>query len=196
VRPGTDYWATTQCLIAALIEQVLRTLPPAPVWECAAGDGRVAYAMRAAGRVVLASDIEPRRPDIERRDFLHDDPPQHGLIAITNPPFARLNRFLARGLQLLDTGKLTGLVLLVRWDALATAGRASAFNRAADILSCCWRPLWIEGSSGGGRWTNAWITWLPGHMGPPVTRFLRPERQRALPNLAGTGRHIVPGEAP
>ena len=129
-RSGTDYWATPQCLTRALADEVLPSLPPAPVWECAAGDGRLANAMRAAGRVVVASDIEPRGPDIERRDFLHD-PPLCGQIALTNPPFSALDSFIARGLQWLDTGKLAGLVLLVRWDALTAACRAGAFHRAA-----------------------------------------------------------------
>ena len=42
-RNGSDFrWPTPRCLTRALIEHVLPYLPRAPIWECAAGDGRVA----------------------------------------------------------------------------------------------------------------------------------------------------------
>jgi hypothetical protein len=177
-RSGADYWPTPPCLTRALIEHVLPDLPLAPLWECAAGDGRLASAMRAAGHSVVASDIEPRHVDVEQLDFLHNPPPQAGLIATTNPPFNTINRFLARGLQLLDCGAVSGVILLVRCDALTAASRANAFNRACGIWICCWRPVWVEGTKGNGRWSNAWVSWVPDHRGPPVTRCLEPAWQR------------------
>jgi hypothetical protein len=177
-RDGHDFWPTPPCLTRALTHNVLPCLQPTLVWECAAGDGRLAQAMRAAGYTVIASDIAPRGEGIEGRDFLRDQPPQAAPVAVTNPPFNRLNQFITRGLQLLDHGQITGLVLLVRWDALTAGGRADALNRAAGVLTCCWRPVWVVPSSGGGRWSNAWVWWLQGHTGPPVSRWLRPERKR------------------
>jgi hypothetical protein len=173
-RDGHDFWATPHCLINALIKHVLPKLPAAAIWECAAGDGRLAQAMRAAGYTVLASDIEPRAEGIERRDFLSGESPPGGLIVVTNPPFNAIDRFLAGGLQLLDDGLIAGLVLLVRYDTLTASSRADAFNRAAGILTCCWRPVWIEGTKGNGRWSNAWVWWLPHYPGPPAARWLRP----------------------
>ena len=179
-RAGHDFWPTPRCLTEALIEHVLPDLPHAPVWECAAGDGRLAAALGAAGLSVLASDIEPHGEGIECRDFLRDEPPQTGLVAVTNPPFNQINRFIARGLELLDRGAIAGLVFLVRWDALTAAARANAFNRAAGILVCCWRPVWIEGTKGNGRWSNAWGWWLPDHPGQPTMRWLAPARTKLL----------------
>ena len=180
-RTGHDFWPTPACLTWALIHHVLRSLPslqPMLVWECAAGDGRLAQDLRADGYTVLASDIAPRAGGIELRDFLSDEPPSPGTVAVTNPPFNKINKFIARGLQLLDRRQLAGFVLLVRWDALTAANRADAFNRAAAVWVCCWRPVWIEGTAGNGRWSNAWIVWLPDHPGPPPTHWLRPERQQ------------------
>jgi hypothetical protein len=178
-------WPTPPCLTWALVTRVLPYLPPGPVWECAAGDGRLADAMRAAGRIVLASDILPRGPDIECRDFLHEDPPQLGLIAVTNSPFAKhLTRFMRRGLQLLDLGQIAGLVLLMRHDAFQAAERVYMVNRAVWREHCVWRAVWIEGSRGNPRWTCEWVTWLPGRTGPPRTHGLLPEqvqRQASLP---------------
>jgi hypothetical protein len=155
---------------------VLPELPTAAIWECAAGDGRLARALGAAGYAVLASDIDPRAEGIERRDFLGEAPPSSGLVVATNPPFCAIDRFLARGLHLLDDGLIAGLVLLVRCDTLTAVSRADAFNRAAGISTCCWRPVWIEGSKGNGRWSNAWVWWLPHHPGPPAAHWLKPVR--------------------
>jgi hypothetical protein len=180
-RIGHDFWATPFCLTEALIEHVLPSLPQTPIWECAAGDGRLAQAMRAAGYTVLASDVEPQSEDIARIDFLRNEPPHPGLLATTNPPFNLLNTFIARGLQLLDSGRLAGLVLLVRCDALTAASRANAFDRASLIVTCCWRPVWIKGTRGNGRWANAWVCWLLDDAGPPKARWVLPERkQRTL----------------
>src|SRR3954452_16664545 len=53
-RSGADWWPTPQCLTAALLRCVLPRLA-GPIWEPAAGDGRLAAAMHQAGRIVLAS---------------------------------------------------------------------------------------------------------------------------------------------
>jgi hypothetical protein len=177
-RYGHDFWATPACLTKALIGHVLPNLQRGAMWECAAGDGRLAQALCGAGYTVLASDVEPRSGGIEQRDFLRDEPPQNGLIAVTNPPFNKINHFLARGLQLLDGGLIASLVLLVRSDALTAATRANIFNRAAGILTRCWRPVWVEGSNGNGRWSNAWVWWRPDYPGPPAAYWLKPERQQ------------------
>jgi hypothetical protein len=156
---------------------MLPTLPSATIWEMCAGDGRLALALRAAGCRVVASDIEPRGEGIARIDFLHDDPPKRALIACSNPPHNQLTAFIARGLQLIDANRLAGLVLLVRGDALWAASRAAAFNRASLIVTCCWRPVWVEGTSGNGRWANAWVIWLQ-DAGPPSARWVPPFRKR------------------
>jgi hypothetical protein len=179
-RNGHDFWATPSCLTTALFEHVLPGLPQASIWECAAGDGRLAQAMRAAGYTVLASDIEPRGDAIARIDFLHDEPPRSGLLAATNPPFNLLSTFITRGLGLLDCGRIAGLVLLVRCDALTAASRAAAFDRANSIVTCCWRPVWAKDTCGTGRWANAWVCWLPDDAGPPKARWVLPQQRQRL----------------
>lgn len=143
-----DLWSTPPCLIAALIHVVLPTLPPGPVWEPAAGAGALLDPLRAAGREVVASDIEPQRRDIARLDYLQARPPPRGAVMITNPPFSRLDAFLARTLALLDAGLLAGAALLVRDDFTGTDGRADALTRAIAEWECSWRARWIPGSTG------------------------------------------------
>jgi hypothetical protein len=172
-RSGDDFWRTPSCLATALVQFVLPEAPGA-VWEPAAGDGALAQVMRSAGRDVIATDSAPRANGVARLDFLHDPPPCVGRIAVTNPPFNALDRFVARGLGLLDSGAISGAVLLVRHDALTAASRAGAFSRATTLWICAWRPRWIEGSTGTGRWSNVWVFWNAGEHGPPRMRWVTP----------------------
>src|SRR6185312_9047350 len=129
----------------------------------------------AAGWPVIASDLLPRADGIVRHDFLRDPAPAeaHGAAIVTNPPFNALDRFMRRGLVLLDCGDASALVLLLRNDALTAGSRAWALNRASAQFACCWRPIWLPGTRGGGRWSNAWMMWRADRAGPPVTRYLR-----------------------
>jgi hypothetical protein len=177
-REDVDFWPTPPDLTAALIREVLPLLPASPIWEPAAGDGALVDALTVAGRTVIASDIQRQRPGFLCVDFLKDQPPAgtRGAVAITNPPFGGSglgDPFLARTLALIDSGWLAGAVLLQRADAGGTDGRAEIFNRAAAEITCCWRPRWIPGTTGNGRWWFSWFVWLPDHSGPPVTHRIR-----------------------
>ena len=170
-RKGPDVWPTPATLIDALIRHVLPTLPGGIIWECASGDGRLAGAMRQAGRKVITSDIR----DHGRSDFLRDDPPLPGHFAAvcTNPPFNSLDAFITRGLHFLDCGRCQALVLLVRDDALMAGGRVDVLNRAALSFGCNWRARWIPESTGQPRWAFTWVVWRADHQGPPVALRVR-----------------------
>src|SRR6516165_12040451 len=66
-----DFWPTPPCLTAALIEQVLPSLPAAPIWEAAAGDGYLVDALRAAGATLSGTTIcaTRRRPRQRARSW-------------------------------------------------------------------------------------------------------------------------------
>jgi hypothetical protein len=74
-RGDEDYWPTPECLIQALRASVLPILPAGPIWECAAGDGRLCAALEAAGRRVIGTDVLPRGEGIRTLDFLTGPPP-------------------------------------------------------------------------------------------------------------------------
>jgi len=176
-RDDFDFWPTPFCLRLALTAKVLPTLPPGPVWEAAAGDGYLVDAIAAAGRSVIASDINPQRGDIARLDFLNDPPlPRtESAVLVTNPPFGKsglLDPFLSRIMILLDNGHLTAAVLLLRADHTGTDGRAALINRAVAQWTCCWRPIWIPGSPDRGRWWFQWVVWVAGRYGPPINTHL------------------------
>jgi hypothetical protein len=162
-RSGPDFWPTPECLIAAASEYVLPSLPPSPIWECAAGDHRLARALGAT----IATDKFPQDGTVAL-DFLTDPPPAAGLVAFTNPPYHSSAKFIQRGLQLLDTGALDGLVLLLRHDHFMAGGKVEALNRAILEVHCNWRPRWIPETVGNPRWAFAWVYWGEGKRQPPL----------------------------
>jgi hypothetical protein len=160
-RSGRDLWPTPASLIETVTLHVLPVLPDGAIWECAAGDGRLAEAIREAGRDTYASDIFPRR-GIEKRDFLADDAIKDTIV-LTNPPYNMTDRFIDHGLELMDDGTIKGLVLLLRHDHLQAGGRIEAFNRASLEVHCNWRPTWIVGTEAKSpRWSFHWIIWASG----------------------------------
>jgi hypothetical protein len=180
-RDGPDFWPTIDSgLILALVHHVLPALSASVIWEAAAGDGRLVDPLRKAGRTVVATDRYPNRSDIAELDFLHSLPPPatREAIMLTNPPNSLLTEFIVRGLTLIDTGHLNGLVLLCRTGHDTTKGRAAAFNRGAAEWRCCWRPYWKPRQPGDKqpRWTYQWNLWRCDYAGPPVTyRLTQPD---------------------
>jgi hypothetical protein len=161
-RTGPDFWPTPDCLIQAAVEHIVPALPDAPIWECAAGDGRLASALGAA----IATDKFPQDGSLPL-DFLTTGPPGRGLIAFTNPPYHSSAKFMRRGVELIDSHTLHGLVLLLRHDHLMAAGKIDALNRAILEVHCNWRPRWIPDTVGNPRWAFAWVYWGAGRRLPP-----------------------------
>jgi hypothetical protein len=113
-RDGPDHWATPDCLTAALVTHILPSLPRAPIWEPAAGDGVLVRAIEATGHRVFAGDIG------SGQNFFSASPPPFCQSLVTNPPFNQLDRFLTRAASLVGSpnNSLIAAVLLLRWDAL------------------------------------------------------------------------------
>lgn len=119
---------------------------------------------------MISSDINPQRAGIQRLDFLTAEPPPatRGTALITNPPFAYLDEFMQRALQLLDAGWLKGVVLLMRADAANTQSRIDVLNRAAYELVVTARSQWLPNTKESPRWWFQWVVWLSGDGGPPT----------------------------
>jgi hypothetical protein len=162
-RDGPDFWPTPKSLVDACVNYVLPMLPHDPIWECAAGDGRLANAIATVGREVWVTDryAHPGHPGLELMDFLDDDPPMVKSCVVTNPPFNQADAFIERGLQLMDEHMISAVALLLRHDHLQAASRVAAFNRATWEVHCNWRPVWIEGTGNEAapRWSFHWIVW-------------------------------------
>jgi hypothetical protein len=131
---------------------------------------------------VFASDLYPCAQGIARHDFLYDDVPDaaRGAIAVTNPPYSQLDKFIIRGLALLDHGTIPALVLLLRLDHLQAKERVDVLNRAALVVHCNWRTVWIKRSKGNGRWSNAWIVWGGDRNGSTQTLWVREDDAQSM----------------
>jgi hypothetical protein len=155
IRFGPDDWATPHCLCSAFVHDVLPTLPDGTVWEPAPGAGALADAIIAAGRAVVTT----------ADDFLHQAVPDRVRILVTNPPFNQHSAFIQRALYLIDENALDAVVLLFRHDHLQSESRTpphcrlEALNRSTQIFICPWRPTWIAGTAGNGRWSFSWVAW-------------------------------------
>lgn len=175
-RSGPDWWTTPGVLIDLLTEHVLPECPPGPVWDVGAGDGRLLRAAQAcpSRQGGIATDIEPRHPDVLCHNFLTDAPMTGGAVMIMNAPFSRKYKFLKRALALLDdnTTGINAVCFLLRIDTLGTLEVSSPLNRAAGIAITPKRPIWILGSKGHPRWPFCWAWWTRTSNGPPVTRSI------------------------
>jgi hypothetical protein len=155
-RDGPDDWATPPCLCAALTHDVLPTLGPGAIWEPSPGSGALIEAITAAGRQAITT----------AGDFLNCRPPRGARLLATNPPFNLHSAFVHRSQLLLAAGELDAVILLFRHDHLQSESRTpphcriAALNQATAIFVCPWRPIWIAGTKGNGRWTFSWVLWL------------------------------------
>jgi hypothetical protein len=173
-RDGPDHWSTPDCLTAALVTHILPSLPRAPIWEPAAGDGALVRAIEETRHRVFASDIA------DGHDFFSSSPPHLCQSLVTNPPFNQLDRFLDRAVRLVDSpdNGLIAAVLLLRWDALTAMVRTPLLRRARDIHVCSWRPRWIADSTTSPRWSFCWAVWRRGCSGPPTLHWIEKMQQR------------------
>jgi hypothetical protein len=167
-RDGPDHWSTPDCLTTALVKYILPSLPKAPIWEPAAGEGALVRTIEATGHRVFASDIT------DGQDFLDSPPPHLCQSLITNPPFNQLDQFLNRAVLLVDSpdNSLIAAVLLLRWDALTARVRSPVLRRARQVHECNWRPRWIADSTTSPRWSFCWVTWRRGCSGPPTMYWI------------------------
>jgi hypothetical protein len=183
-------WPTPECQRTILVRHVLPLLPPGAIWECACGEREaLAEAMRAAGRIVHATDLY--RDGI---NFLTSPPPASRFAAaVTNSPFGKnLNHFIRRGLVLLDSGVIEAFVLLWRWDHFMCQERVPWMNRAAWVHHLTERVRWIEGSKKQPRWDFAWITWMAGDQGPPRLVSYERDQPRKRRSRKHDGQYELP----
>jgi hypothetical protein len=125
-RVERDHYPTPSWVVDALDEHV--DFVGKVVWECAAGTGQMAEALKAAGAAkVCSTDVVERSYPLDAVfDFLFlRDPglPRCDLIA-TNPPLGPGGKlaaaFVARGLERLSHGQSLALLLPADFDSGVT----------------------------------------------------------------------------
>lgn len=144
-RVERDYYPTPPKAVEPLVPH----LPPMfTYWEPCAGDGALMDAL--PGISIHATDIEPRRFDVERADALSYPIPSVDLI-ITNPPWTRevLHPMIVRFSDRLPTW------LLFDADWIHTRQAVPYLPRLRRIVSVG-RVKWIKDSPFTGKDNCAW----------------------------------------
>lgn len=77
---GRDFFQTPKYAVDLLIPFIPKDV--GVIWECAAGKGKIAKVLLAAGYGVAATDL------LQGINFLANDPPENYDAIITNPPFS------------------------------------------------------------------------------------------------------------
>lgn len=99
-REKNDHYPTPPEATAALMKA---WCPEGDVWEPCAAQGKlsdVVQKYKPSSRIFL-SDIDPRRDDVEKLDFLSaTKAPADDLTIITNPPFKYAEKFIRKGFEL------------------------------------------------------------------------------------------------
>ena len=179
-QPLERYETREPWIVAALGEHL--PLKGLSVWEPAAGTGKLAGLLEAAGATVWSSDIEPagtQRSRLEGVDFLDATwCPEVDMIC-TNPPFGGQGRlavgFIEAGLRWLRAPRgprLLALLLSVDFDSAST--RVALFRDCEEFsakIVLLRRIRWFDGPSGPST-NHAWFVFRRAELGSQIPRLL------------------------
>ena len=173
-RAPDDFYPSPDWVVDALCEYV--DLAGRWVWECAAGDGRMAEALKRAGARVYASDIVDRNYAAldELLDFTARRSPKvfsTDPVIITNPPLSEEGkkdgrlamRFIEAALQHTERRGSVALMLPPEFDSGSTRRKFFAdCPRFAGKIVLLDRPVWFSRSDGireAPKGNYAWFLW-------------------------------------
>ena len=157
------------------VHVLLRHFPPVHgrrIWEPAAGNHKIADALREAGADVLTSDIVTYdRKHAFIYDFLKTPDSESGMTdIITNPPYGPHNRDAATFARhaLKRTDGWIALLLTAKFDFGKTRRDLFADNpRFAFKIALLDRIQWFPGATAGTE-DHAWYVW------GPLAPYIRP----------------------
>lgn len=166
-RKERDLYETPAWVTEALVER-LPFLNGGPVWEPAAGGGKMVAALRGRGLEVVGTDIA------DGLDFLEADRlPLNCKAIITNPPYVLAREFIDHALRLF-TGSRGVVAMLLRTDFDHAKTREDLFrdhSAFAKKLVLTRRIKWFEDSKGQPSFNHAWFIWNWKHDGPPTLDY-------------------------
>lgn len=154
-----DDWYPTPPEVTHGLLNFFRLKSMGDIWEPCAGDGAIIDVLkeRLPGSRVWASDINPRRSDIAKHDFLALKGPiaQRDATIITNPPFVHAEKFIRQGFAL----GVKRQVMLLKSSYFHAMRRTKLFreHRPSHKLDLNWRVDFM----GLGRpvMEVSWIVW-------------------------------------
>ncbi|PCI31216.1 hypothetical protein COB52_00005 [Candidatus Kaiserbacteria bacterium] len=181
-----DTWATW-----AVLPFLPKPKPKKVLWEPACGMGHMSEVYMEAGYNVRSTDIKDHGYAFHyaTEDFLKAGPRVDVNIIASNFPFTEPGRAggelahacIKHALDLMMARKYqpTGFVAaLLRKDFDSAANRRAIFGdnkhhmAKIELLK---RPVWIEGTTNGGRHNYTWHIWSAKHDGPCTTHYVHPD---------------------
>jgi hypothetical protein len=175
-RANGELFDTPPDVTLAFMRWLGHRFPP-QVWEPFAGKNALSDVMRATGRLVQCSDLAPRAPDIQERDFFGYDAvpaePQMPCALISNPPFSRAEEIIRHAFRI-GVQQMALVLKATYWHA---AGRSSLFreHRPSHLLALTWRVDFMNL----GRPTTevVWVVWdRPCSAGTQYDLLQRPKK--------------------
>ncbi len=172
-RVANDAYYTPAWCTEALLRHVTFN---GPVWECAAGDGRMSAVLQSHGIDVISSDIHPAGPGIKTFDFF--TPGQLWASRdcgdiVTNPPYNLARTFIERALSITEyTAGKVAMLLRNEYDSAST--RQHLFGNCPQFamkLALTKRPKWFADDKASPRHNFSWFVWDWAHEGPPILRY-------------------------
>lgn len=174
-RQANDLYETPEWVTHALVRAINFNPGRDVVWEPAAGNHKIADALRTYGTTVRTSDIAVygREHDLSF-DFLGSESVNFGARhLITNPPYGKGNRDAVKfaRLALQRCNGVVALLLSAKFDFGKT--RTDLFRdnpRFLAKVALLDRIQWFEGEHGSTE-DHAWFVWAPVGHGGPVLRW-------------------------
>lgn len=121
-REVNDFYATSPIAVEKLFE--LEEFSK-DIWECACGQGHLSKKMIELGKNVTSTDLIDRNYGVSNINFLLQKDIFKGDI-ITNPPYSLCNKFITKGMTLINNGNK--LALLLRTLSLEGIERKKIFT--------------------------------------------------------------------
>ena len=135
------------------------------VWEPAAGSGKMARVLEAAGLQVLSTDISAGQDFLLAREQSVD-------AIVTNPPYISATQFIEHALRLMSGGGKVAMLLRTDFDHAKRRRHlfsdCPAFARKIVLTK---RIRWFENSTGQPSFNHAWYIWDHKHAGKPTLEY-------------------------
>src|SRR6476659_6295078 len=153
-RIERDCYETPEWVTRALLPHLVNIKS---VWEPAAGSGKMARVLEAAGLQVHSTDIAGE---------------QSVDAIVTNPPYFSATPFIEHALRLTSGGGKVAMLLRTDFDHAKT--RRHLFSNCpafACKIVLTKRIRWIENSTGSPSFNHAWYIWDHKHVGEPTLEY-------------------------
>jgi hypothetical protein len=176
-RQPEDFYATEPSALVLFIERLSQDGISInnKVWECACGKKHLSNVLSDYGHDVKSTDIVARIDGVAEQDFLQSTDVFNGDI-LTNPPFNLAERFVEKGLELIEEGNKLFLFLKIQF--LEGQKRKELFRQYPPKYVYCYSARQKCARDGEfEKYTAttqfyAWYVWEKGYYGDTIIRWI------------------------